>query len=109
MGLYFTGYGTWKLNVIYFKCFFFFSLGLLFVWIFYLFIMFVNSLDSGSVAKRRVLSREHTHGSYNGRICKKAQQLQELSIQKFSNVLNCETYFPYSQVKAVAINKNQQL
>lgn len=39
----------------------FFSLGFLFVWVFNLFIMFVNSLDSGSVAESRVLSREHTH------------------------------------------------
>lgn len=46
-----------------------------------LFIMFVNSLDSGRVAKSIVLSREH----YHGRICKKSQQLQELSIQKLSN------------------------
>lgn len=42
-------------------CFLVFCLGFLVSCFFNLFIMFVNNLDSESIAESRVLSREHTH------------------------------------------------
>lgn len=84
-------------------------LGLLFVWVFNLFIIFINSLDSRPVIKKRVLSREHTHGPTMAGSAKRHRNNRDWVFKNSVMVSNFETYFPDSQVKEVAINKNQKL
>lgn len=86
-------YRLWNVKTecnLFLSCFFVVVVFLGIFGVFNLFIMFVNSLDSGPLMKSTLTT--------------------ELSIQKLSNGINLgNCYFPDSQVKAAAINKNQQL